>query len=197
MEAVYTQPFHDIGPASAEPASGTYRDLAAWTGIDLAAPPCQKAGLANPRFPIYLPSYNATAQRQAYDLFASATRAPSPFRNSLFMFEGYSTQGVRAVDGEAAAYAFRDDNLLAAPLVQYAPAGPARDAQAKKLGNQLRQMLYQGSGRGELHAYVNYAYGDETPRQWYGYEGWRRERLAALKRKYDGKGRFSFYAPIL
>ncbi|KAK3314831.1 FAD-dependent oxygenase [Apodospora peruviana] len=196
VDSKYTKPFRDIGPFSVEPAAGTYRDLAGWVGINLDAPPCAKAGLANPRFPIYLEKYNATAQQQIYNLFAKATNASSPFAGSLFMFEGYSMQGVKAVDAASAAYAYRGDNLLIAPLLQYQPAGPVRDAQAKQLGNEIRELLRKGSGRTDLHSYVNYAYGDETAKSWYGSEAWRQTKLKALKTKYDPKGRFSFYAPV-
>ncbi len=195
VDSVYTQPFHDIGPFAVTPDSGTYRDLAGWVGISLDAPPCQKAGLANPRFPVYLPAYNATAQQELYTAFAKGTNSSSPWANSLFMFEGYSMQGVEAVNSASAAYAFRDDNLLIAPLIQYAPAGPVRDQQAAQFGNQLRQILHKGSGRTQMHTYVNYAYGDESPKEWYGADAWRQDRLKALKSKYDPRGRFSFYAP--
>lgn len=47
-----------------------------------------------------------------------------------------------------------------------------------------------------MHAYVNYAHGDETLEEVYGYEAWRVARLRALKEKYDPLGRFGFYAPI-
>jgi hypothetical protein len=171
--------------------------LAAWTGISLDATPCQKTGNANPRFPIYLKSYNTTAQGLVYDLFKQATtNASSPFSNSLFMFEGYSQQGVKAISEDATAFAYRADNLLVAPLLTYAPTGPAVDAAAFKLGNQIRQILYEGSGETSLNTYVNYAYGDETPLAWYGSEAWRQRRLHALKEHFDPMRKFSFYAPI-
>ncbi|KAI0458562.1 putative FAD-dependent oxygenase [Xylaria acuta] len=197
VDPVYTNPFHDIGPISSEPKSGSYRDLAAWTGIAVDSPPCQKAGLANPRFPIYLREHNVTAQREAYDAFAADVGgADSPFSASIFMFEAYPQQGVRAVDSHSTAFAFRDDNLLVSPLLTYTPAGKELDDQVERLGNQLRDIIYRGSGRKELHAYVNYAYGDETPKNWYGYEQWRQSRLRKLKQKYDPEGRFSFFGPI-
>ncbi|PGH03423.1 hypothetical protein AJ80_08671 [Polytolypa hystricis UAMH7299] len=196
VDTVYTKPFHDIGPLSAEAVGGSYTDLAEWTDISTSAPPCQKAGLANPRFPIYLELYNVTAQRKAYDLFASAARGSSTFSRSVFMFEGYSMQGVQGIDPESTAFAFRDANLLVAPLITYLPADSDLDKRAAKLGEQLRQILYEGSGRKELRAYINYSYGDETLQQWYGNEKWRQDRLQALKRKYDPEGKFSFYAPI-
>lgn len=58
------------------------------------------------------------------------------------------------------------------------------------------RILFQGSGETQLHAYVNYAFGEEEPRNWYGYEQWRLDKLKALKDKYDPRRKFSFYAPV-
>lgn len=196
VSSQYTQPFYDIGPISVTPLSGDCRDLAGWTGVNLAGEPCKKIGLANPRFPVYLPKYNPTAQQQIYNIFAAATNSSSPFSNSLFIFEGYSTQGVKAVASSSTAFAYRADNLLIAPLIQYTPAGPARDAAAKHLGNQLRNALNQGAGYIETHSYVNYDYGDQSPKGWYGSAPFRQIKLKLLKLKYDPLGRFSFFGPI-
>ncbi|KAH8585523.1 FAD binding domain-containing protein [Bisporella sp. PMI_857] len=197
VNAAYTQPFLDLGPIITQASSGSYRDLAKWTGISLNDTPCQKTGNANPRFPIYLKSYNTTAQGLVYELFRQATtNASSPFSNSLFMFEGYSQQGVKAISKDATAFAYRGDNLLVAPLLTYVPNGRALDKLAFKLGNQIRQVLYEGGGETSLHTYVNYAYGDETSKAWYGSEPWRQNRLRTLKKDFDPRGKFSFYAPI-
>jgi hypothetical protein len=196
VDSAYTQPFHNIGPISIEPASGTYTDLAGWTGIADSSPPCQKGALANPRFPIYLQSYNVDAQKKAYSVFANAVRGTSTFNNSIFMFEGYSMQGVHAIASDSSAFAFRSENILAAPLINYLPAGSALDTQVANLGNQLRDILRDGTGQDDFRAYVNYAYGDETLQELYGSENWRQSRLHALKQKYDPTGKFSFYAPI-
>ncbi|KAK3381236.1 FAD-dependent oxygenase [Podospora didyma] len=202
VSPTFTSPFDALGPVSTDSLSGTYRDLAAWTGSALDSPVCVKgAGLANPRFPIYLKTYNTTAQRLVYNLYASAVSSPgSPFSDSSFLWEGYSTQGVKSIDSASSAYAFRGVNdLLIAPTITYTVTDAARDAQARVLGNQLRELLRQGSGSAAQRApaYVNYAYGDEGPKGWYGEEEWRQARLRGLKRKYDRDGRFSFYAPIL
>ncbi|KAM0332090.1 hypothetical protein ACHAQA_002361 [Verticillium albo-atrum] len=196
VDSKYTAPFHALGPLQVRPDAGTYHDLAGWVGIALDSFPCQKIGLNNPRFPVYLQEYNPAAQRKAYDLYAEATHATPEFFDSLFMFEGYSTQGVKAIDSDSTAYAFRGDNLLFAPLISYRSTGPELDQKAADLGNQLRQIIQDGTGREELHTYVNYAFGNEEPKNWYGSEGWRQERLQALKDKYDPQGKFSFYAPI-
>ncbi|RMJ25024.1 FAD binding domain-containing protein [Aspergillus sp. HF37] len=197
VDSSYTQPFHDLGPLSVFPKSGTYRDLAAWTGVSESSAPCQKNGNAHPRFPIYLQSYNPSAQQQAYDLYAAEAGPASPFSASLFMFEGYPTEGVKAVDPASTAFAFREDNLLTAPLINYDPdASKTIIDKAARLGNDLREILKKGSGRDELHTYVNYAYGDETTRQWYGYEDWRQERLHQLKDQFDPTRKFRFFAPV-
>jgi hypothetical protein len=193
----YTQAFHDLGPLVITAQSGTYKDLAAWTNIALESPPCQDFGFNNPRFPIYTKSYNITTQKKAYDAYAAAISGPSsPYNNSIFMFEDYATAGVRERDVEASAFGFRQDLILAAPLIIYEPTDKERDAAVEKLGNELREIIREGTGSDELHTYVNYAFGTEGPQSWYGYEVSRQNRLKALKEKYDPTGKFSFYAPI-
>ena len=109
--------------------------------------------------------------------------------------EGYSLQAVQAVPYESTAFALRDRKLLYGFLTTYEEKGnKTLDAQAQKWGEKVRDAAY-GNVR-QRAAYVNYAKGSETTQMMYGYEGWRQERLKQLKRKYDPKGRFSFYAPI-
>lgn len=67
---------------------------------------------------------------------------------------------------------------------------------ATAFGNNLREGLHNASGSADLHAYVNYAHGDETLQELYGFEPWRLSRLETLKTKYDPEGRFDFYSPI-
>ena len=112
------------------------------------------------------------------------------------MFEDYATAGVRKRDNSATAFGFRQDLILAAPLIIYEPTDGARDVAVEKLGNQLREIIREGTGSNELHTYVNYAHGTEGPKSWFGYEPERQNRLKALKNKYDPNGKFSFYAPI-
>lgn len=64
------------------------------------------------------------------------------------------------------------------------------------LAGQSGNIIHEGTGRSEMHTYVNYAYGDEAKENWYGHEKWRQERLLTLKNKYGPKRKFSFYAPI-
>ncbi|KAF7573909.1 GlcD, FAD-FMN-containing dehydrogenase [Pyrenophora tritici-repentis] len=197
VDAKYTTPFHKIGPLATTPQSGTYKDLAKWTGIALESPPRQDFGFNNPRFPIYIKSYNVTAQRKAWDLYSSAiSGTDNPYYNSIFMFEDYASGGVRFRNNNASAFGFRDAHTLAAPLIVYNSTGKAQDNGVKKLGTQLRDIIREGTGSKELHTYVNYAYGDEGPKAWYGHESWRQKKLQELKQRYDPTGKFSFYAPI-
>lgn len=198
IDETYSKPLRDVGPISVSPVAGTYRDLAAWTGIAVDSPPCQKAGLVNPRFPIYLENFNVPAVEKAYSVYAEGVSGASPFNNSLFMWESYATKGVREIDGASTAFAFRDENILAAPLITYMPDAndDTLDARAAELGNKLRDLLHEATGRETYRAYVNYAYGNEDDEQLYGSEKWRQCKLRALKKTYDPKEKFSFYNPI-
>ncbi|KAJ5500217.1 FAD linked oxidase N-terminal [Penicillium expansum] len=193
VDSIYTKPFHDLGPLSVVPQAGTYKDLAGWTGIALDSPPCQNAGFANPRYPIYLQSYDVAAQKKAWDIYAPAIRGSSAYNNSILMFEGYSFGGVHAIPSSSSAFPFRSENILAAPLINYLPGDAAVADEGAALGQQLRNVLFEASGREDIRAYVNYAHGDETTKQLYGDST---QRLLALKKKYDPTGKFSFYAPI-
>jgi hypothetical protein len=198
IDETYSKPLRDIGPISVTPDAGTYRDLAGWTGIALDSPPCQKAGLVNPRFPIYLENYDVSAVEKAYSVYAEGVSGDSPFSNSLFMWESYATKGVRSVDSASTAFAFRDENILAAPLITYMPDAndEGLDARAEDLGNKLRNILHEATGRKTYRAYVNYAYGNENEEQLYGSDKWRQCKLRALKKTYDPESKFSFYHPI-
>ena len=196
VDPLYTTPLFEVGPVASANGTGTYVDLSAWAGVSNEDPTCSRGGLNKIRFPIDLETYNVEAMRQMYDLFASNTQDTPAFNGSVILYEGYSVQGVQAVPSDSTAFPFRGDNLLLAPMINYAPGGPELDEQAAQLGTDLRQILYEGSGRSEMHTYVNYAFGDETLQNLYGYEQWRQDRLLSLKNKYDPDRKFSFYSPI-
>ncbi|KAJ2996860.1 hypothetical protein NUW58_g836 [Xylaria curta] len=162
VDPIYSRPFVDLGPLSTDTGSGSYVDLPAWTGNSNDAPPCKKAGLVNIRFPIDLMTYNVAAQRRAYELFATATHKTPALNGSLFLFEGYSLQGVKAIPSDQTAYPTRGHNLLVAPLITYAPDTQELDKTAAELGESLRLILHEGSGQKEMHTYVNYAFGGEN-----------------------------------
>lgn len=196
VDTKYTELFTQLQPVSVDKKSGVYVDIPSWIGDTVDSPDCQNTGAAHTRFPIELQTYNITAMRRMYDAFADGMRDNPKLTGSVVFVEGYPQQGVRAIPKESSAYALRDESITIAPTLMYMPEGPELDEKAAKLGESLRQILYESSGRKELYAYVNYAYGTETPENLYGYEEWRQKRLRSLKAKYDPEGRFNFYGPI-
>ncbi|KAL1851955.1 hypothetical protein Plec18170_006258, partial [Paecilomyces lecythidis] len=196
VEMQYIKPFTTLGPVATQAGKGTYQDITKWTGLSNDAPPCQKANLSNVRFPVDIQKYNRTAQRSAIDIFSRVTRENPALNQSFCMFEGYSLQGVREIPAESTSFPPREAKLLIAPVVVYEGSGSTRDEEAREFGESLRDVIFQGSEQEKLYAYVNYAYGYETPESMYGYEPWRLEQLRQLKAKYDPNNRFSFYAPF-
>lgn len=81
-----------------------------------------------------------------------------------------------------------------APVYKFAPE---LDSLAFKIANQARDIWHAGDAPWRKRtAYLNYAAGDETAEQLYGYESWRLERLRALKKKYDPNGKLVFFNPF-
>lgn len=64
------------------------------------------------RFPISISQYNIEAQRAVYNAFRDLTTTYPAFNGSLFLFEGYAVEGVKAVPDENTAFTHRQDNLL-------------------------------------------------------------------------------------
>jgi len=62
-------------------------------------------------FPISIKSYKVEAVRAAFDLFNESTE-DSTYLNSVVLFEGYSTQALKAVLSDSTAVPFRTDNFL-------------------------------------------------------------------------------------
>ncbi|KAL8790938.1 MAG: hypothetical protein Q9213_000363 [Squamulea squamosa] len=190
----YVQPFLDLKPIIVTNATTAYKDLARETGTGLGGPICAP-GRAQASFPVGLKEYNIEANRQVYRLYSNMVTQTPALNNSFVQFEGYALQGMKAVDPASSAYAHRDDNILVSFLTSYAPF-PANHIAAAEYGRQARQIWVDGEKPRQLNVYTNYAYGDETLQQVYGYEPWRLERLRALKKKWDPKGKFNFYNPI-
>jgi len=67
-----------------------------------------------------------------------------------------------------------------------------------RVGEGGREMLIRSTGEQGWQVYVNYAFGDEKNEVVYeGVEPWRLKRLRALKKRYDPKGVFNAYNPIV
>lgn len=198
MDDQYTAPFTALGPASFQSGAGSYRELSQLTGNGKDQIFCQKQGTAILRYPLELQQYDIPAQRKVYDTYSAALKATPALNNSVALFQSYSTQGVKAVPSDSTAYPFRESNILAAPHIFFdeEDATPDLAAKAAALGTEMRDIVFKASGQAHLRVYVNYALGAEGPKEWYGAEEWRQDKLKALKRKYDPKGKFSFYNPI-
>ncbi|KKK15845.1 hypothetical protein AOCH_004102 [Aspergillus ochraceoroseus] len=195
IEDEYLRPFRELCYQVADKATGLFTDIPKWieTGFDTQS--CRFGGPSKVRYPISFPKYNIEAQRAMFDAFAEGTAGSSPYNHSMILVEQYSVQGVQAIPEYSTAFPHRQDNLLLSPVLVYTPSA-GLDAGAKEFGDNLRQILLEGTDSDELHAYVNYASGDEGPESWYGYEPWRINRLQALKAQYDPEEKFGYYAPI-
>ncbi|KAK2761776.1 hypothetical protein FQN54_001604 [Arachnomyces sp. PD_36] len=188
-------PFDALEPASRQDGSAPYPELFAMTGSGAEDPLCTVKGQRIVQYPLGLLEYNVTTEREVYEYFRTFTVENPRYNRSTIVLETYSVIGMQAVPEEDSAYAHRADNLLVSTNIQY-DDDPALDDDAIDFARQTRQLWQNGQpGRRET-AYVNYAFGDETMEQMYGYEPWRQERLRAAKQKYDPDNKFSFYNPI-
>ncbi|RDW79275.1 putative FAD-dependent oxygenase [Aspergillus mulundensis] len=197
IEPELIDPFRELSqvPALAKTV-GLYTDIPRWINTAVGSRGC--AAEANKvRFPISFPRYDPRAQRELFDVFANGTAEGSPFNTSMVLLEQYSAQGVESKPENATAYPHRFDDLLVSPVIAYLSDGDEEEEDALEFGDVLRDILLEATDNPtELHAYVNYASGEEGVRAWYGYEPWRLEKLQEVKRRYDPEERFSFYGPI-
>lgn len=154
-------------------------------------------GFTSLRYPIGLKTYNTAALRKVYDDIDETFRQVPALAGSFFLLEGYSTQGVQAVDAASTAFPHRGDEILVTSYVQYKP-DPTVDGMAQEHGTRLRKYLLEGSDDPEhLRAYVNYAHGTESLQEIYGWEEWRLQKLRSLKAKWDPENKMRYYAPIV
>ncbi|KAL4923493.1 uncharacterized protein BDV17DRAFT_285393 [Aspergillus undulatus] len=183
IEPGLIDPFRELSqsPALAK-TTGQYTDIPAWINTAVGSRGCANAE-NKVRLPIGFPRYDVEAQKKFFDAFAEGTAGASQFNTSMVLIEQYSDQGVQAVPEESSAFPNRDDFLLVSPVIAYWSESGEVEEQAVEFGNDLRDILLEGTGSDELHAYVNYAAGDEGVRGWYGYEQWRIEKLQKVKRK--------------
>lgn len=189
----YTEPLDALGPLSSNPGIVETPELNSIGGAAYGTPLCGK-GLHSFLLPVGAKSYNVTAFRKAFDLFAAF---PPWLQNSAMMLEGYNTEGVHLVPAETTAYPERSNELLLATIAMYEPSPeePNRHELALGLAEEVRSALVEGHGA-KLYAYVNYAYGNEEKRAVYGYETWRQEKLQRLKKRWDPESKFEYFLPL-
>lgn len=140
-------------------------------------------------------AWNTTDLRSAYNIFSKLT-ADSRFSTSAMLLESYGLNGVRAVDPASTALApkERERPILTTPVVWWAGNYAKTRDEAYAYAKSIRDALYTGVSL-KRHAYVNYAVGDETVEEMYGYEKWRLEKLRQLKAKWDPQNTFKWYNP--
>ncbi|KAL4807630.1 hypothetical protein BDV18DRAFT_158846 [Aspergillus unguis] len=196
IEDEIIQPFRDLStmPAVAKTV-GYYTDIPTWIRTDINSEGCAPMG-NKARFPISFPRYDVQAQKDFYEAFKEGTAGDSLFNTSMVLIEQYSAQGVESVPADSTAFPHRSDALLVSPVIAWLSDSGEVEGQGVEFGDELRDILLKATGSDELHAYVNYAAGNEGAEAWYGYEPWRMEKLQRVKEKYDPEGKFSFYAPI-
>ncbi|KAL2016663.1 hypothetical protein VTK56DRAFT_3207 [Thermocarpiscus australiensis] len=194
--AGYAKPFHDIGPLSVQIGQGQMHDLAVATFQDVDGPGCAY-GMTSLRYLIGLKSHNVAAVRKAYDEIDETFAKVPEVAGSFFLLDGYSTQAVQAVDPDTTAFPHRDDKILITSFIMYKP-NTTIDPIAADFGKELRQCLLDGSDDlAHLHAYVNYADGDEPLPAVYGWEEWRLEKLRKLKAQWDPENKMRYYVPFV
>ncbi|KAI1151267.1 hypothetical protein F4825DRAFT_423542 [Nemania diffusa] len=192
----YAKAFHDIGPRIAQAGKGNLHDLAVATFQDQNGAGCAY-GLTSLRYPVGLKSYNVAAVRKVYDHIEETFRTVPELAGSFFLLEGYSTQGVKAVDPASTAFPHRDDEILVTSYVQYKP-NSAIEHTAQEFGKKLRNIFLEGSDDPKhLRAYVNYANGDEPLEAVYGWEEWRLKKLRQLKHQWDPANKMKYYVPFV
>ncbi len=180
----------------ANAGEATIPEIAALTFQGQDSPACS-GGFTSHRYPIGLKSYSTAAVRKVYDEIDDTFRRSPELAGSFFLLEGYSTQGVQAVDEKSTAFPHRGDEILVTPYVQHQPDA-AVDPLAQEFGKKLRGYLLEASDDPtRLRAYVNYANGDESLEEVYGWEEWRLEKLRKLKARWDPENRMRYYVPIV
>ncbi|KAL8662016.1 MAG: hypothetical protein Q9202_005070 [Teloschistes flavicans] len=193
----YAQPFANLHPVFATNQTVPYTELADTVGTGLNSRSCIEGGSSKATFPVGALSFNVTTVQQIYDLYSELVTRYPDFSASVVQFESESMTQVRQLADNATAYAHRGDNVLFSLLTQYT-SPTANDAIGPQYGQRFRALVIAGDGPGRrLNAYVNYAYGDETVEQIYGYDDPRLSRLRALKTRYDPNGKFDFFNPII
>jgi hypothetical protein len=193
----HTKSFLALSPVVHTTGISTLPDFAAIGSIDMDGAFCAH-GTSSVRFPVSTINYPISAMEDAMSTLAHLEPELS---GSAIVFEAYSLHGVQSVPAASTAFPDRESGLLIAPIMLWnaSAVDPAETTafveRASGIGRKMRDGIVKEFG-GKLHAYVNYANGDEGVEAMYGYESWRLEKLSKLKGEYDPLRRFGWYAPI-
>lgn len=190
------EPLHALGPLTKDSKVTPWSQASEGLGWGWSNFSNQKGLVSILRFPVGAKRFSYTAMKEIYDRFAAVTVANPGYGYSFVVWEAYSTQAVKAVPDEATAVADRADDMLVAAIMVY-QQNAELNAPTEAIGKEFRQMLVNGNADGELHAYINYANGDESLEEVYGHQAWRLEKLRRLKKQYDPENKFGYYSPIV
>ncbi|KAI4702660.1 hypothetical protein J4E89_010382 [Alternaria sp. Ai002NY15] len=191
VPAQYTDPFVAMSPINTESGITDLGGVSRFTGADSDGPSCTK-GYTRSLVPVSADTYDAPSLREVIDIM---TTFPAEFRSSAVLLESYSTNRVGEIPSDSTAYPDRNGQLLFSPFMTY-DKNASLDALAWDYAGKIRDTMINGTNK-PYESYINYARGDETTEQLYGYEPWRLEKLRKLKKEYDPFGKFNFFAPIL
>lgn len=200
VPAKYSAPLTALNPPSHTIGISNLRDFAAVGMLDMNGPFCQH-GTTSVRFPVSTANYSLSALESAMATLASIEE-PELRNNSAMIFEAYSLHAVQRIPPPSTAFPDRENGVLMAAIMMWDSAGlnatREKEIEGRAVGyaKAMRDVVVRASG-GKLHAYLNYAHGDEGLEAMYGHESWRVERLRALKGEWDPENRFGWYAPIV
>ncbi|KAK5656754.1 hypothetical protein OQA88_4302 [Cercophora sp. LCS_1] len=191
----YIAPFQDLSPVISSTTETDYPGLIAELGYGLDSDSCQP-GHYGGVFGIGVTKYSLADMRNFYALFNQATASLPEFAFSYVFIEGYGYQAVRNIPSENTAYAHRHLRAYSTVVLLYDAPGPDRklDQLVDEWGEKMRRALLEGQEAQE--SYVNYSGEQESLEAMYGYDEWRLKNLRKLKKVYDPRNRFGYYAPI-
>jgi FAD/FMN-containing dehydrogenase len=187
----YTDPLYALSPVSVDQSVTDLEGLFDVLGANWSGPVCTK-GLSRAMLPVSADTYPLPALREVMNIM---TNLPPELRYSSVMLGGFPTNRIGEIPDDSTAYPDRGGQLLLAPLLTW-EKNANFDAIAWEINGRIRDVLVEGTEK-KQEAYVNYARGDESLEELYGYEPWRLEKLRRLKKEYDPYERFNFYAPIV
>ncbi|KAF9880639.1 FAD binding domain-containing protein [Colletotrichum karsti] len=180
VNPAYTTPFHALGPLSNSSESTPTSPSSSASGPPTA---CAKKPTPTTRASPSALSPTTPPPGSSPLISANSILSNLALSTSLVTFDDYPMDGVKA-------------------KAEHMPGDAALDEEVARLGNEFRQILHEGTGRDFVLVYLNYAFGNEGPEQWYeheqryGHEEWRMTRLQEVKVAYDSNDLFSFYGPV-
>jgi hypothetical protein len=108
----FAKPFRQLNPVRVQESYSPYPDIPRLFGLGSEGPSCQP-GLSNTiGWPLSMNTHNIATQREVFDAFNELTSKYPAFKNSVFLDESYSLQGMRAVPDKSTAVADRQYNIL-------------------------------------------------------------------------------------